>query len=338
MNVILTCAGRRNYLVKYFQEALNGEGLVFASDVSPDAVSLQEADRSFTLPAIYHEDYIDKLLYLCSQYNISLVVSLNDLELPLLSKNRDRFTEIGTVVAVSSPSVIDICFDKWATFQFLTSHNIPTAKTYLSLEDAQQAIAKGEVSYPVVVKPRWGSASIGIQYPGDDEELELAYRYVNKLLGRTCLSDVSESDKQRCVIIQEKLQGDEYGLDVINDLQGNYQSTFVKRKLKMRAGETDRAITVPSPKLHDLGGYISEKLGHVANLDCDVMMDDSNYAVLEMNPRFGGGYPFSHFAGANIPAALIAWVSGKEVDKNWLQVEANISSAKCDRIVGNRNN
>ncbi|MGB6301507.1 MAG: ATP-grasp domain-containing protein [Rivularia sp. (in: cyanobacteria)] len=334
MNIILTCAGRRNYIVKYFQEVLNDRGMVFACDVSTEAAALQEADKSFVLPSVDSEDYIDKLLYLCKNNDIRLLISLHDLELPILALQRDRFAEVGTILAVSSPEVINICFDKWETFKFLTSHNIPTAKTYLSLSEAQQAIATGELKYPVVVKPRWGTASIGIHYPGDDEELELAYRYVNKLLTKTFLSNISASEPDKCVIIQEKLIGQEYGLDIVNDLQGSYQSTLVKRKLKMRAGETDRATTVFSKKLEELGQNIGQKLGHIANLDCDVMMNDSGYAVLEMNPRFGGGYPFSHYAGANLPAALIAWSNKEKINREWLNVQHNIASSKCDRLVG----
>lgn len=333
MNIILTCAGRRNYIVKYFQEALNHQGMVFACDVSPEAAALQEADKSFVLPPVNHEDYLDKLLYICEQNHIRLLVSLNDLELPLLSKQRDRFAEIGTILAVSSTFVIDTCFDKWTSFQFLTNHNIPTAKTYLSLNQARQAIASSEIEYPVVVKPRWGSASIGIQYPEDDEELELAYRYVNKLITKTFLSNISASEPDKSVIIQERITGQEYGLDIVNNFQGLYQTTFVKRKLKMRAGETDRATTIFSPKLEKLGENISQKLGHIANLDCDVMMNDSDFFILEMNPRFGGGYPFSHHAGANIPAALIAWSKGEKINQKWLQVKNNITSSKCDRLV-----
>ncbi|MEL7240813.1 MAG: ATP-grasp domain-containing protein [Cyanobacteria bacterium J06643_5] len=334
MNVILTCAGRRNYIVKYFQEALNGKGMVFACDVSPEAAALQEADKSFVLPPVDSDDYLDKLLYICKNNDIRLLISLHDLELPILAKQRERFAEVGTILAISSPEVINICFDKWATFKFLRSHNIPTAKTYLLLSEAQQAIAAGEIEYPLVVKPRWGTASIGIHYPGDDEELELAYRYVNKLLTKTFLSNVSASEPDKCVIIQEKLFGQEYGLDIVNDLQGSYQSTFVKHKLKMRAGETDRATTLFSTQLEELGQNLSQELSHIANLDCDVMMNASGYAVLEMNPRFGGGYPFSHYAGVNLPAALIAWSKKEDIKQEWLQLEHNITSSKCDRLVG----
>jgi carbamoyl-phosphate synthase large subunit len=333
MNVMLTCAGRRNYLVQFFREAVGNQGKVFAGDATLEAPALQEADESFLLPRINHSDYFDKLLDICEQKQVRLIIPLNDLELPYLARQRDRFLKIGTIPVVSSPEVIDICFDKFATFQFLQNLGISAPKTYLSLEEAREAIAQGEITFPLVVKPRWGSASIGIEYPQDDEELELAYRFVKKLLGRSFLAEVSSSDPERCILIQERLTGQEHGLDIINNLDGAYITTFVKRKLTMRGGETDRAVTVENAEIKQLGEKIGQKLGHIGNLDCDVMVGPKGFSVLELNPRFGGGYPFSQMAGANIPAALIAWANGDQPHESWLRVEGNIKSSKCDRLV-----
>lgn len=333
MNVFLTCAGRRNYLLKFFQEALGNQGKVFAGDASIEAPTLQEADESFLLPRINHSEYFEKLLDICQQKQVRLLIPLNDLELPYLAKQRDRFLAIGTILVVSSPEVIDICFDKFATFQFLQNLGISAPKTYLSLAEARAAIGRGEITFPLVVKPRWGSASIGIEYPEDDEELELAYRFVKKSIMKSFLAEVSSSAPDRCILIQERLIGQEHGLDIINNLDGSYITTFVKRKLTMRAGETDRAVTLENEELKQLGEKIGQKLGHIGNLDCDVIVGQQGLCVLELNPRFGGGYPFSQMAGANIPAALIAWANGEEPDPSWLTVQGNIASSKCDRLV-----
>jgi carbamoyl-phosphate synthase large subunit len=333
MNVFLTCAGRRNYLLKFFQEALGNQGKVFAGDATIEAPTLQEADESFLLPRINHSEYFEKLLDICQQKQVRLLIPLNDLELPYLAKQRDRFLAIGTIPVVSSPEVIDICFDKFATFQFLQNLGISAPKTYLSLTEARAAIGRGEITFPLVVKPRWGSASIGIEYPEDDEELELAYRFVKKSIMKSFLAEVSSSDPERCILIQERLIGQEHGLDIINNLDGSYITTFVKRKLTMRAGETDRAVTLENEELKQLGEKIGQKLGHIGNLDCDVIVGQQGLCVLELNPRFGGGYPFSQMAGANIPAALIAWANGEEPDPSWLTVQGNIASSKCDRLV-----
>ena len=101
----------------------------------------------------------------------------------------------------------------------------------------------------------------------------------------------------------------------------------------MRRGETDRAITIADPRLEALGAVIGRSLKHVGNLDCDVFDVGGAYHVLEMNPRFGGGYPFSHTAGANLPAALIAWADEKQPDPDWLKSRPNMVVSKCDRLV-----
>lgn len=333
MNILLTCAGRRNYLVNFFQEALGNRGYVLAGDAISEAPALQEADESFLLPSVNHHDYFDKLLYICEENQIRLLIPLNDLELPLLARQRERFLKIGTIPVISSPKVIDICFDKWATCQFLNNLGISVPKTYLSVKQARAAIQHGEICFPLVVKPRWGSASIGIAYPEDDEDLDLAYRFVNKSLSKSFLADISSTDPEQCILIQEKVIGQEYGLDIVNNLEGNHITTFVKRKLAMRAGETDKAVTVEHEDLRKLGATIGENIGHIGNLDCDVIISEKGARVLEMNPRFGGGYPFSQIAGANLPAALIAWANGETPKEQWLKVQNNIISAKCDRLV-----
>lgn len=336
MNVILTCAGRRNYLVKFFQEAIANRGFVFASDVSANAAALQEADKAFVLPPVKHSDYFDTLLDICKQHEIRLLIPLIDAELPLLATQRERFLKVGILPVISSPEVVDICCDKWLTYKFLQESSIPVPKTYLSLAEARKALEQGEIDFPLIIKPRWGSASIGIVYAEDDEEIELGYRFLEKLIPRTNLADASQNDPQRSILIQELLFGQEYGLDIVNDLKGSYITTFVKRKLSMVGGETAQAMTVEDEQLKKLGELIGQKLGHIGNLDCDVIVNQNGYYLLEMNHRFGGGYPFSHIAGANIPAALIAWANGEKVDENWLKVKANVLSSKCDRLVLSR--
>jgi len=333
MNVMLTCAGRRNYLVKFFQEALRGRGQVFAADAARDAPALRQADQSCVLPPLSEAGYIDTLLSLCQRHGVLLLISLNDLELPLLARHSARFLEVGTIPVISSPQVVDTCSDKWGTFKFLKASDLEAAETYLSLADAREALARGETSFPLVVKPRWGTASIGIEYSDDYQELELSYALAKKRLPRTFLRGTNATDPERCILIQKRLSGQEYGLDVVNDLDGQYSCTFVKKKLAMRAGETDRAMTVRSDWLEGIGEVIGRRLGHIGVLDCDAIVTEDSCYVLDMNPRFGGGYPFSHIAGANLPAVLVAWANREPPDANWLSVEPNIMASKYDGLV-----
>jgi carbamoyl-phosphate synthase large subunit len=333
MNILLTCAGRRNYLVNYFKDALGKNGEIYTADISNIAPTMIEAENSFVVPPVNQPGYFEHILSISLQNNVGIIISLNDLELPLLARKREEFVSKGIIPIVSSPSVIDTCFDKLKTAQYLNGLGVMIPATFTVLKDVYEALDTGVVNFPLVIKPRWGTASIGIEYVEDKEELELAYRFVRKRIFRSFLADVSTYDKDNCVLIQEKLTGFEYGLDVVNDLDGQWHTVFVKQKLAMRAGETDRAVTVENSMLYNLGSKIGSALGHVGNLDCDVFMTEQGPVVLEMNPRFGGGYPFSHVAGANIPAALLAWARGDDVNPEWLQVKPGIVSAKCDRLV-----
>lgn len=333
MNIMLTCAGRRNYLVHYFREALGGRGQVFAVDASAEAPALHEADRAFVVPPIDHTDYIDTLLTLCREHQIGLLVPSHDFELPLLARQRQRFLELGVIPLVSSPEIIDTCYDKWATSEFLERCDLPVLKTYLSLAEAHEALYRREISFPLVIKPRWGTTSIGIEYPADEEELDLAYRLTKKCLGRTSLAGISATDPERCVLIQERLWGQEYGLDVINDLNSHYVCTFIRRKYRMRAGQTDRAVTVHDERIERVGATVGRRLSHIGSIDCDVIVSDGKCFVIDINPRFGTGYPFSHIAGANLASALIAWANRDEPDKHWFEVQPNVLAAKYDQLL-----
>jgi carbamoyl-phosphate synthase large subunit len=144
---------------------------------------------------------------------------------------------------------------------------------------------------------------------------------------------MSRADPGHGFIIQEWLAGQEYGFDVVNDLNGRYVCTLGRRKLDMRAGNTDRAETVADPALERLGEILGRQLRHLGSLDGDVLATHRGYCVLDLNPRFGGGYPFSHLAGANIPAALIAWASGQQPDPSWLRARPGVVVSKYDGML-----
>ena len=130
-----------------------------------------------------------------------------------------------------------------------------------------------------------------------------------------------------------RLLGEEYGMDVINDLNGDYVCTFIKRKIRMRAGQTDQAVTVRDDRLEMIGQRIGEKLGHIGLLDCDAFTTKHGCYVIDMNPRIGGGYPFSHIAGANLPAALVAWASGQAPNPAWFNIEPDVAASRYDSLL-----
>lgn len=332
MNILFTCAGRRTYLLKYFKEQLGDKGKIIGADMQMTAPALSAADIRVLVPSVYDDNYVDVLHNICEQHHVDLLFSLNDLELPILAANKASFENAGTKVVVSSPEVIDICFDKLRTCEYVQSLGIKVPKTYSNLQSALNAIETGELKYPVVIKPRWGSASIGIEFVNNHDDLCIMYELIKRKTSKGILGEVSQHDKD-FILIQEKISGEEYGLDVMNDLEGRNVGVAVKRKLSMRAGETDKAVTVDNAELRHIGEVIGTNLAHIGNLDCDILEMNGEYYMLELNPRFGGGFPFSYEAGVNFPKALINWAEGKDFDVRQLVPTYGLTFAKCDYLV-----
>ena len=328
MNILLTSVGRRSYLVNYFKEALGETGQVHVSNSSSLTPAFTIADRYVVTPLIYDEEYIPFLISYCKRNQIRMLVSLFDVDLPILSKNIKMFDEIGVKVIVSDESVIDICNDKILTYKFMIENGFNTPKTYSDLEDALNAISDDEMKYPVIVKPRWGMGSIGVYQADNEAELKVFYKKTLTQIKNSYLKYESNKNLNESVIIQERLSGQEYGLDVINDLNRSHQNTIVKMKHAMRSGETDCAEIVNNVALKKLGACLSQKLGHIGNLDVDVFVVDNKPYILEMNARFGGGYPFSHIAGVNLPKALISWVNNKEISESLLKENFGVLAYK----------
>lgn len=327
MNILLTSAGRRSYIIQYFREALAGLGSVHAAN-SVYSSALQAADRAVLTPLIYDSSYIDFLIDYCKRNEIGALLSLFDIDLPILAQSKARFMQQGVQVVVSDYDVTQICNDKWLTFQWLNENGMNTPKTFLKIENIEKELDDKKLSFPIIIKPRWGMGSLAIHEADNKEELVVLYKTSKRQIFDSYLSFESKLDREHCVVFQEKLSGQEYGLDVVNDLKQNYVSTFIKKKISMRTGETDSAVTEYNPHLESLGRYISEKLQHVANLDVDCFMVDDVPYVLEMNCRFGGHYPFSHLAGADLPLAIVKWLSNETPDKKLFQIHYNVQGIK----------
>ena len=333
INILFTCAGRRNYLINYFKESLKGEGKILAADAQHNAPALIDADIDIIVPDIYDPTYMEHLKKIIEEYNVTALISLNDLELPILASHKIELEKTGVKILVSDPDTITKTFDKWKTYNFIKNIGLKTPKTYLTLEAAKRALEKKELHFPLVLKPRWGSASIGIDFPDSLEELELGYQLQKIKLQKTILKDASKEDFDRSILIQEKLEGIEYGMDVLNDFDGNYYGSFLREKLSMRSGETDKAITVINERMENIGKQIGTNLKQLGTMDCDLFLCNNDLYVLELNPRFGGGYPFSHEGGINISAIYLEWLKGgKNIDR-FNNYKANVSFSKCDRLI-----
>lgn len=328
MNILLTSAGRRTYMVNYFKQALSGNGRVYASN-SVMTYTLLQADGYVITPNIYDCDYITFLLNYCKKNDISAIISLFDIDLPVLAKNKAIFKENGIQIVVSDYNVTTICNDKWLTYEFLVQIGIKQTPSFISLGEAKKAISEGLISFPLFIKPRWGMGSIGIYKVETCEELEVLYKKLHHEIFDTYLKYESSVDEESCIIIQQAIKGQEYGIEILNDLKCNYVTTFAKKKIAMRSGETDIAITVDPSTFESIGKEISINLKHIASLDVDCFLaENGDIVVLEMNCRFGGQYPFTHNSGVNVPLQIIEWLKGNGTNYELLIQGNGIRSCK----------
>ncbi len=318
MNILLSAVGRRAYLVDYFKAVVHPlGGRVFATNTTADATGFLVADETSLVPPSSSDEYINTMIGLCKTWKIKLLFSLHDWDAPVIARHRQAFLDIGTLPVMADAKVLACCLDKWETYQAMLQLGVNVPKTYLSLEEVDAAL-KHETTFPLIVKPRWGQGSIGLFKVYDREELHLAYQLSERAAIRfaSVCPEIDASQPQ--VLIQECVLGEEYGCDIVNNLEGDFQRAFVKHKFGMRSGETDIAESVSLPAIESLAQKIAQWSRHLGCMDSDFIIDKGGRPYLiELNPRFGGGYPFTHSAGANIPQALVAWAQGRDIQDEW---------------------
>lgn len=334
MNVLLTSVGRRAYMVKYFKEVLGNHGKVFVCNSDDKSIAFKYADEKVISPLIYDENYIPFLLNYCKENMIDIIISLFDIDLLMLSKHKNEFEKLGTKVIVSDPQIVEVCNDKWKTYHFLKDNGINTPKSYLDINEVIDKISIGELNYPIIVKPRYGCGSISVAIAYDEEDLRYLTKKVNQDIKSSYLKYESAMTEEN-VLYQELLHGQEYGADIINNFFGETENVIIRKKIAMRSGETDIAQLVDEPFIKETLLKLGKCTRHIANMDCDVFLVDGIPYILEMNARFGGGYPFSHMGGCNLPKAIVDWVNGNTVDKNVISAKTGITGYKEIYIVEN---
>lgn len=332
MNILLSSVGRRSYLVHYFREALRGEGKIICTNCNPDTPGMFFADVARVVPMSAEPGFLEALLDVCREFRPTMLFSLHDVEISYIARAREKFLELGTLPVMPGYEFTELCLDKFACCRFAQQHGIPSCRTYLQVSEVLTAVEQGQIDWPVVVKPRFGFGSFGIEFVNHAGDLTARHRsLVEEVSQHRYLKQ--EKKGEDSVIMQEMLRGDEYGLDILCDLQGGFRTCLIERKLAMRSGETDAAEIVEDAKIFELGRQIAATMRLPGTTDVDVIVRDGVPHLLEINPRFGGHYPFAHVAGANVPAALIAWAQGNEPDPAWLQARVGAKAFKDIQLV-----
>lgn len=294
MNILILSVGTRNKIVQYFVKTLNGTGKVIATDMSDLAPAIYEADKYYIVPKMTAPEYLDVVLDICKKEEITGVLSLIDPELSLLAKNKEKFEAIGTTVIGSTYALCEMSLDKFQMYRWLEAHGYRCAKSYMDREAFFADVDAGVITYPVFVKPARGSASISISKVYDRETVELLFTHEDGMM------------------IQEFLDGQEIGADVYIDMVSHeVVSIFTKKKLKMRAGETDKAVSFQDEKLFALIEQFVKDVGYNGQIDIDIFDVNGEYYISEVNPRFGGGYPHAFESGADHMKLIVNNLEGK---------------------------
>lgn len=294
MNILLLSSGTRNKIVQYFKKAIEGRGNVICTDMSNLAPSIYEADKFYIVPRMTAPGYLDVILDICEKEKIDGVLSLIDPELSLLAENKDKFAAVGTKVIGSSYELCEMSLDKFEMYNWLMNHGYKCAKSYMDKEEFFADIETGKAKYPVFVKPARGSASIAISKVYDKETVEILFEHGEGLM------------------IQEFLNGQEIGADVYIDMVSEeIVSIFTKKKILMRAGETDKAESFKDDKLMELIKKFVSEAGYSGQIDIDIFNVNGEYYISEVNPRFGGGYPHAYESGADHMKLIVNNLEGK---------------------------
>ena len=292
--VLISSAGRRVALMECFRADAAALGLdvrIVATDARPEiSPACRLADAAFPVPPCTEADFVDGLLAVCRSNGVRLVIPTIDPELGVLSRNRSRFAEVGTHLAVSSPHVVLMAGDKLETIRCLAAGGIPVPRTAAFTSEAFDPAAW---DWPVILKPRFGSASKGTMVLGRPEAvrgIRLEQEY----------------------IVQEYMQGEEYTVNVFFDSEGRLRCAVPHLRREVRAGEVSKGTTRRHSGLEAVAGRLASVLAGARGALCfqAVTGDGDRMAVFEVNARFGGGYPLAHAAGARFSQWLLQEAAG----------------------------
>lgn len=296
--LLLLNAGTRNSLIKQFIASFDGEAEILTSDSFELAPALYEACEAFLIPNFKEEDYSQKILEICKNNKVDAVISLLDPDLSILSKNRELFLDNNIIPIISSHDLVELCFDKYELAKRLSNLGLNTVPSF----DCPKSYLEAELSFakfPAMVKPKRGSGSAGLNIIRDKEDLQTFF---------------NKSENKDAWIIQPYLKVKEYGADLYFNIDdGNLVDYFVKEKVKMRAGETDKSIAIKDERIFSCIKKLSECFDFRGPIDVDIFLCDGEIMISEINPRFGGGYLHAYAAGVKFPEYILRNLRGENL-------------------------
>lgn len=300
-NILITSAGKRVALTRYFKETLNKfypDAKVFTTDMNPEmAPAGYVSDGCFKVTRVTSPDYPEILLKICKENEVGMVIATIDTELLLLADLKESFHEHGIYIMVSDGGFIEMCRDKRNTGAFFENHGIRVPRE----------VDKYHPTFPLFAKPYDGSLSTNLHYIKTADEL------TQEILNDPKLLFMEYIDKQ---VYKE------YTVDMYYGKDNRVKCIVPRERIEIRAGEINKGRTAKNeilPFLREKLGYIEGCVGCIC-VQLFYSPDTKDIVGIEINPRFGGGYPLSYMAGGNYPELLIReYFRGEEINysDNW---------------------
>jgi len=299
MNLLFCSVGRRCELLKNFRKTLGDRVRLVVTDNSLYAPALEFADVSYQVPLITDPSYIPMILEICKKECIDAVTTLIDPEIAILAANREAFEALGITVLAPYQETAELCFDKYEMAKYLVSRGIPTIQTYGSFAEFKAAYNAGRIGFPVFVKPRTGSGSVGARRVDTYEMLE----------------EVTASDAS--LIIQELMTGEDMDADIyVDTISHEPVAIFSKKKISTTIGGANKTISFKDERLFAFVKDALRAFRFNGPLDMDLFYQDGRYYLSEINPRFGGAYLHAYGAGVDFPAFIYHNVKEKTANSD----------------------
>lgn len=314
MNILITSAGQRVSLVQAFQKELKQyfpESKVLSVDLNPVlAPACHVSDGYFQVSRVTDENYIPALLELCIEQNIKLVVPTIDTELLVLSRYKSVFAEKGITLLVSDFSFIEKCRDKRLTNHLFENYGINIPRQY----------TKENLQYPVFAKPCDGSLSKGIFIAYSSSDIKAEHLNNEKLMFMQYISPEAY---------------DEFTVDCYFDRFSQLKCVVPRKRIFVRAGEINKGVTKKNSIVREFKNKLNFVEGAIGCLTVQVFCHKNTEEILgiEINPRFGGGYPLSYLAGANYPRWCIQEYLLNETVTDYDDWENNLLMLRYDAEV-----
>lgn len=316
MNFLFSCIGKRGYIADFFRPHLSKGDRIIGTSNTKWTPGFEHCDTNYVLPDINQPNYISSVKDICEKESVNAILSFFDPDVVELSRHFDEFLEMGIQPVIPRYEIAEVCFDKYKTYIFFVEKGFSTAKTFLDFEEVMDLHADGSLAFPLYVKPRRGFGSSLTFKARNELELNAFFHYAPDM------------------IIQEEMTGEPIDFDILNDLNGEVLSVSPWRKYRSRMGETEQAETFFNQDVLDFGVLLGSTLKHIGPLDADLYINGSDVSVLEVNLRFGGGYPVSHLAGANFPEKILRLLKGEILCPDIGQFKEGVVMMKDNRIIG----